>query len=99
MLITKLLKRQQILHDKIYPIEIHDVSQSIVTFIKLKDLGRANVNQALKIAQWGIENMQDERGFFYYQKHRYFTDKIPYMRWAQAWMFYALTLLLSFIGE
>lgn len=86
-------------HDKIYPIDIHSVAQSIVTFVKLKDLSGGNINQALKIAQWGIENMQDERGFFYFQKHKYFTNRIPYMRWAEAWMFYALTLLLLSVGE
>lgn len=82
-------------HDKIYPIDIHSVAQSIVTFVKLKDLSGGNIDQALKIAQWGIENMQDERGFFYFQKHRYFTDKTPYIRWSQAWMAYALSILID----
>ncbi len=82
-------------HDKIYPIDIHSVAQSIVTFVKLKDLSEGNIRQALKIAQWGIENMQDEKGFFYFQKYRCFTNKIPYIRWAQAWMTYALSTLIQ----
>lgn len=82
-------------HDNIYPIDIHSVTQSIVTFVKLKDLSRGNINQALKIAQWGIENMQDKRGFFYFQKHKYFTNKIPYIRWSEAWMAYALSILIQ----
>ena len=37
-----------------------------------------------KTFEWTIENMQDERGFFYFQKNRTFTSRIPYMRWSQA---------------
>ena len=37
----------------------------------------------------------DERGFFYYQKRRFYTVKKPYMRWSQAWMLYALARLLE----
>jgi len=47
-----------------------------------------------KIAKWTIENMQDEIGYFYYQKWPFLTNKIPYMRWGQAWMMYALATLL-----
>ena len=32
---------------------------------------------------------------FYYQKTKWHTTKIPYIRWSQAWMFYALSLLNS----
>jgi len=36
--------------------------------------------------------MWDERrGYFYFRKGRYLTNKIPYMRWGQAWAFHALT--------
>ena len=48
---------------------------------------------AKQIAAWSLANLRDARGFFYYQKRRFFTVKIPYMRWSQAWMLYALSLL------
>jgi len=38
-----------------------------------------------------IVNMQAPEGFFYFQKHRWYTNRIPYMRWGQAWAFHALT--------
>jgi len=38
-----------------------------------------------------IENMQDETGYFYYRKGPFLINKIPYMRWSQAWAFHALT--------
>jgi hypothetical protein len=44
-----------------------------------------------KVLTWTINHMQSDRGYFYYQINRYFSSKISYMRWAQAWMFYALS--------
>jgi len=38
-----------------------------------------------------LDKMWDERGFFYFRKGRFMTNKIPYMRWSQAWGFHALT--------
>jgi len=34
--------------------------------------------------------MRSSEGYFYYQRHRFHTNRIPYMRWSQAWMMYAL---------
>ena len=50
---------------------------------------------AKKIAGWTIINMQDENGYFYYQKWPFFTNKISYMRWNQAWMMFSLSLLIN----
>jgi len=79
-------------HDKVYPIDIHCPAQAIICFVKFGD-----IKFAQNIAIWTIENMQDSRGYFYYQKHRLYTNKIPYMRWSQAWMMYALNTLLGSI--
>jgi hypothetical protein len=43
------------------------------------------------IAAYTIENMQDARGYFYYQKFPAYTNKISYMRWSNAWMTVALS--------
>jgi hypothetical protein len=45
--------------------------------------------------RWTIENLQDRTGFFYFQRHRLYTIKIPYMRWAHQWMLCALSFYLS----
>ena len=44
-----------------------------------------------KILIWTFENMLDSKGYFYFRKGPLLTNKIPYMRWTQAWMFHALT--------
>jgi hypothetical protein len=82
-------------HDNVYPIDIHCSAQGILTCLALADSHPESLPMARKIATWAIENMQDESGHFYYQKTKHFTNKIPYMRWSQAWMFYALARLLS----
>ncbi len=52
-----------------------------------------------KVLNWTIANMQDKKGYFYYQKYRFYKIKIPYIRWSQAWMFYALTTYLNILNE
>jgi hypothetical protein len=42
-----------------------------------------------------VRHMWDERGYFYYQKHRYWTNRIPYLRWGQAWMLLALATMMD----
>jgi hypothetical protein len=37
--------------------------------------------------------MQTEQGYFYYQLKPLYPIDIPYMRWSQAWMLYALSRL------
>lgn len=78
-----------------YPIDIHNQAQGIITFSKLGKLDPKYLEFAEKITSWTILNMQDPEGYFYYQKHRFFTNKIPYMRWGQAWMLLALATFLS----
>lgn len=79
---------------KIYPVEIHNQSQGIITFALLKEYNKEYLIFANKIAEWTIENMQSHKtGSFYYRKTKYYDIKIPYMRWSQAWMFLALSRL------
>ncbi len=81
-------------NNSLYPIDIHCSAQGIITCLKLQKLDERSLPLAEKIAKWAIENMQDKAGFFYYQKKKLYTNKIPYIRWSQAWMFYALACLI-----
>jgi len=79
--------------EKTYPIDIHSVAQAILTFLEFRDLDPDAVTWAFRVARWGIENLQDPNGYFHYQIHRGYRIRIPYIRWAQAWMQRALTEL------
>ena len=48
---------------------------------------------AEQIANWTVENLRDVRGYFYYQRRRFYKVRIPYMRWSEGWMTYALARL------
>jgi hypothetical protein len=82
-------------HDRIHPIDVHSCAQSIITLAKLGSVNEQNQKLAEKVALWTLENMQDSKGYFYFQKRRFFTSKIAYMRWSQAWMLKALVTLLT----
>ena len=74
-----------------YPVDIHNQSQGIITFAKQRD------SFAATIAAWTIKNMFDSKqGCFYYRKYPSFTNKIPYLRWSNAWMLVALAELESY---
>lgn len=79
---------------KVYPVEIHNQTQGIITFCKMKKLNPEYLNFSKTIANWTITKMQDKKGFFYYRKLKTYTNKISFMRWSQAWMFVALTELM-----
>ena len=80
--------------DAVYPIDIHAPAQLVIT---LACLGKTKEYRELidRVLHWTIEHMQDPRGYFYYQINKYFTSRIPYMRWSQAWMFLALSTYLT----
>lgn len=79
----------------LYPADIHNQSQGIISLAEMKEYSENYLPFAGKIAEWTIENMQDKKGYFYYQKFKNLTNKIPYIRWAQAWMLLAFAVLLE----
>ncbi|MCK4663279.1 MAG: terpene cyclase/mutase family protein [Bacteroidales bacterium] len=99
----KYYKEQQFFEDgrslwripKVYPVEIHNQSQGIITFSKLYQYDDSYLLFAKQIAEWTTNNMQAKDGHFYYQKFKTYSHKIPYMRWSQAWMFLALSNLIK----
>jgi uncharacterized protein YyaL (SSP411 family) len=82
-------------HDDPYPADAHAAASAIVTFLECRELDRDASKLAQRVASWTIQNLRDRRGFFYYQRRRFYTVRKPYMRWTQAWMLYALARLLE----
>lgn len=80
---------------KKWPLEIHNQSQGIITFNLFGSNIKTFKDFSYKIADYTIKEMQAEDGHFYYQKFKYYSHKILYMRWSQAWMFLALTILIE----
>jgi hypothetical protein len=82
-------------YDRIYPVDIHSVAQSIITLLTFKDLDENNVSLSNSVLRWAVNNMWDEQGYFCYRVYPFMKSKIPYMRWSQAWMLLALSTLLE----
>jgi hypothetical protein len=81
--------------DRLYPVDAHSAGAAVAALVELKDYDKQALALAEKIALWAIRHLRSSRGFFYYQKKRFYTVRTPYMRWSQAWMLYGLARLLE----
>ncbi len=79
--------------NKMFPIDIHCPGQLFVT---LHRLHKTEAYRELedKVMDWAITNMQNKKGFFYYQLKKGISSKISYMRWSNAFMFCAMSYYL-----
>jgi hypothetical protein len=81
-------------HNRRFPIDIHACAQAILHFAAFAAIDPAALERAWMTFRWTAANMAAPDGSFYYQRHRLWTNRTPYMRWGQAWMFRALARLL-----
>ena len=72
-----------------YPLDMHSVSQAVFTLLKVgktpDDFAMAEkvINRAIKTLY------MPKKQRFIYQKNKYFTNKVNYIRWTQAWVYYS----------
>lgn len=76
--------------NRTYPIDIHCPGQLLVTLARMHRTSDYR-DVADKVVNWTIRNMQDKKGYFYYQMKEGVSSKISYMRWSNAFMFNALS--------
>ena len=79
--------------DHLYPADIHSAASAIVALVELRGRIPNTMLLAEKIAGWTIDNLRHPRGYFSYQRRRFYKVQIPYTRWSEAWMMYALARL------
>ena len=82
--------------DSLYPINVHSCSEAILCVSQLgPKLG--GFDKLAAIVNFTIENMRTDEGYYIAEIRRRWWGKqkvrVPYMRWAQAWIFYALARL------
>ncbi|MFN2579045.1 MAG: hypothetical protein ABR607_15325 [Pyrinomonadaceae bacterium] len=85
--------------DHLYPADIHSAGSAIVALVELRGRIPGTLMLAEQIANWTIESLRDARGYFYYQQRRFYKVRIPYMRWSEGWMIYALASLREAAGQ
>jgi hypothetical protein len=83
---------------KTLPLDIQCSSQAIDTLVFFSDRDPNAGELALKVANWTIDNMQDQSGYFYYRKYSSsITNKTPTLHWGQATMMCALAGLYKLL--
>lgn len=76
---------------KTLPLDIQCSSQAIDTLVFFSDIDPDNMQLALKVAKWTIDNMQDSSGYFYYRRYsQWLVNKTPTLHWGQATMLCAM---------
>ncbi|HXT64044.1 MAG TPA: hypothetical protein VN696_13480 [Pyrinomonadaceae bacterium] len=85
--------------DQLYPADVHSAAAAIVALVELRGRFPATGELAEQIASWAIANLRSPHGYFFYQRKRWYINRIEYMRWSQAWMMYGLARLLEASGE
>lgn len=75
-------------HDRVYPIDVHAPAQAIAFFASM---GSQYHDLTDRVLAWMLNYLYDGEGRFYFQRHRWFTNRACYMRWCQAWAFHALS--------
>ena len=72
-----------------YPLDVHAPSQAIAFF---SGMGEDFACLTDRVLDWLMANLYNhQRGCFHFRRGRWLTNRIPYMRWSQAWAFHALT--------
>lgn len=88
-------------NNKLYPTDIHVIAESLIVLNKIINSKISCDRVKLAYFQQQILNLaksfQDKKGYFYFQKTKYFWNKTPYIRWGQAWMFFALSNFLQHV--
>jgi hypothetical protein len=80
-----------------YPSDIHHQAQGIITATKYYSYSgsRRAEDLAKSVLFYTLDNFRDQRGYFYYRKHKNVTDRTSYMRWGNAWMHLAMSEILN----
>jgi rhamnogalacturonyl hydrolase YesR len=86
--------RPKYYHNRVYPVDSQCASQAIETLAIFSEYDESALALALKVAEWTIDNMQDDAGYFYYRQYPLIKAKAPMLHWAQATTYRALALLL-----
>jgi len=76
-----------------HPVDIHSSAQAILTYLFLARLDNNALAKARQVANWTLSHMWDRHRHFVFQRTRFYVNKVPMVRWGQAWMFWALAEL------
>jgi hypothetical protein len=77
----------------LYPIDAHDYAQAIETWLSVAAWWPAALERAERCAQLLVDRLLDPRGHVAFQRGRFLTNRVPFVRWTTAPTFRALARL------
>ncbi|MFI5402521.1 MAG: hypothetical protein ACHQ1G_06255, partial [Planctomycetota bacterium] len=84
-------------HDRRGPLDIHCPTQALVTLCELWDTEPAP--RLLEgTGRWLLDRMRTKEGYFCFRRGRFGLNRIPYIRWGQAWAYHGLARLEEFLA-
>ncbi|GAA0296700.1 exopolysaccharide biosynthesis protein VpsJ [Psychrosphaera haliotis] len=83
-------------HNSTYPLDMHSVSQAIITLLKIAPT-KARQELAERIIEKSFFTLYlQKENRFAYQKTKQQLNKVNYTRWTQAWVYYSFAYYLNF---
>lgn len=77
-------------HNNPYPYDMHTVAQAVLTLLRVGGTA-SDVALVEKTLDWSIKELYlPNQQRFAYQKTARWTNKVNYMRWTQAWAYFAI---------
>jgi hypothetical protein len=84
---------------EMYPLDMHSFTQAVFTMINVGGKNQ-DLHLCYKVLSRAIDLMYlPNKRQFVYQKTRFLTNKTNYIRWTQAWAYYALAFYNRHIAE
>jgi hypothetical protein len=80
--------------ERAYPVDIHSCAEAILCLAQLSRRYSEAARRLPDTMGWTLREMQAPDGHFCYRKYPKHTVRVAYMRWGQAWMFWALAVCL-----
>jgi polysaccharide biosynthesis protein VpsJ len=86
--------------EHVFPLDAHCYATAIDTWLAVSPWHESAQERAERISALLVERMLDPRGFVRFQRHRFWTSNVPFIRWTTAPSFRALAgLLLARVGH
>jgi hypothetical protein len=79
--------------DRLYPVDVRACSQAIEHFSVMMREDMDAPDRALNVLHWTLTNMRNADTSFAYRKQSFGMNRMPFIAWGQAHMFYAMSRL------
>jgi rhamnogalacturonyl hydrolase YesR len=91
--------RPRYFHNETMPVDIQCAAQAIETLTTASDGNPDYLKQAIRVAEWTLNNLQAEDGHFCYRDLGWTKVSTPMFHWGQGTMVKALAILLKKLDE